>query len=193
MPFTFTRLDIPDVILVEPRCFRDERGFFLETYKHSAFIEGGISEPFVQTNHSHSMRGVLRGLHYQAPPMAQGKLVGAIHGRIFDVGVDLRKGSPTYGQWVGETLAGDAPRYLYIPPGFAHGFCVLSATADLVYQVTAEYAAAHDRGILWNDPEIGIDWPLEGAPLLSPKDEAQPRLAEAETPFVYDHQDYPGR
>ena len=193
MPFTFTRLDIPDVILVEPRFFSDERGFFLETYKRSAFIEGGISETFVQTNHSHSVRGVLRGLHYQVPPMAQGKLVGAIHGRIFDVGVDLRKGSPTYGQWVGEILSSDAPRYLYIPPGFAHGFCVLSETADIVYQVTAEYAAAHDRGILWNDPEIGIDWPLEGAPLLSPKDERQPRLAAAENPFVYDHQDYPGR
>ena len=185
MPFTFTRLDIPDVILIEPRCFSDERGFFLETYKLSAFIDGGIREPFVQMNHSRSVRGVLRGLHYQVPPMAQGKLIGAVRGRIFDVGVDLRKGSPTYGQWVGETLSGDAPHYLYIPPGFAHGFCVLSATADIVYQVTAEYSAEHDRGILWNDPEIGIDWPLEDAPLLSRRDERHPRLAAAENPFIY--------
>lgn len=179
----FRRLAIPEVILIEPRVFADERGFFLETYRHSAWSEYGIPH-LVQSNHSHSDRNVLRGLHYQKEPAAQGKLVTAICGEVFDVGVDIRQGSPTYGQWVGEYLSAENHRLLYIPPGFAHGFCVLSAQADVVYQVTAEYSPQDDRGICWDDPEIGIEWPI-GAPLLSPKDSAQPLLAEADNNFIY--------
>lgn len=177
----FTRLAIPEVILIAPRVFADDRGFFLETYQHSAYAEYGIPH-LVQSNHSHSSRNVLRGLHYQQAPLAQGKLVTAICGEIFDVGVDIRHGSPTYGQWVGVRLSAENHRLLYIPPGFAHGFCVLSAEADVVYQVTVEYSPAHDRGICWDDPEIGVEWPIT-SPLLSPKDAAQPLLAEADNKF----------
>jgi len=183
MAFTFTRLDIPDVILIEPKAFGDDRGYFLETYKRSAFSEQGIPD-FVQSNHSHSTYGVLRGLHYQKDPMAQGKLVSAIYGEIFDLGVDIRKGSPTYGKWVGALLSPENHRLLYIPPGFAHGFCVLSAEADVIYQVTQEYSHEHDRGILWNDPDIQIKWPID-EPLLSPKDSNQPLLKDADNDFVY--------
>lgn len=197
MPFEFTPLAIPDVILVTPKVFGDDRGFFLEMYKHSDFAEIGIP-PFVQTNHSRSVHGVLRGLHYQTPPYAQGKLMAVARGCIFDVGVDIRKGSPTYGQWVSAILSDgrcsdiemNTPMplihgLLYIPPGFAHGFYVLSEVADLIYQVTAEYSHPHDRGILWNDPDIGVAWP-DDAPLLSPKDVQQPRLRDADNPFVYE-------
>ena len=179
----FTRLAIPEVILIEPRVFADDRGFFLETYQHSTFAEYGIPH-LVQSNHSHSRRDVLRGLHYQKAPLAQGKLVTAICGEIFDVGVDIRRGSPTYGQWVGEVLSAENHRLLYLPPGFAHGFCVLSAEADVIYQVTAEYSPTHDRGIRWDDPEIGVEWPLS-APLLSPKDAVQPLLADADNNFRF--------
>ncbi|MGC9348757.1 MAG: dTDP-4-dehydrorhamnose 3,5-epimerase [Anaerolineae bacterium] len=192
MPFTFKRLEIPDVILIEPRVFEDERGFFLETYKHSAFADAGVPETFVQFNHSRSTAGVLRGLHYQKDPAAQGKLVGAVRGSIFDVAVDIRVGSPTYGCWVGEVLSEDNHRSIYIPPGFAHGFCVLSDIADVIYQVTAEYAPDLDRGILWNDPEIDIAWPID-APDLSAKDAAQPRLADADNNFVFKVSPGPGR
>ena len=185
MPFTFARLEIPDVILIEPRIHSDDRGYFLESYKHSEFTEFGISDVFVQSNHSHSAGGVLRGLHYQLNPRAQGKLVTAIHGEIFDVAVDIRQGSPTYGKWVGEVLSSANHRLLYIPPGFAHGFCVLSDAADVIYQVTTEYSREHDRGILWNDPAIGVRWPVE-APQLSPKDASQPRLCDADNNFVYE-------
>jgi dTDP-4-dehydrorhamnose 3,5-epimerase len=183
MPFTFTRLAIPEVLLVTPRVFDDDRGFFLETYRQTDFMEMGVP-PFVQSNHSHSARGVLRGLHYQKPPLAQGKLVTVIAGEVFDVAVDIRRGSPTYGQWVGETLSAANHRLLYIPPGFAHGFCVLSDEADIFYQVTAEYSHPHDRGVLWNDPDIGVAWPI-AAPLLSTKDSRQPRLQDADNDFVY--------
>jgi dTDP-4-dehydrorhamnose 3,5-epimerase len=171
MPFTFTPLAISDVILIEPRVFGDDRGFFLETYQHSAFAAAGIPEVFVQHNHSHSAYGVLRGLHYQLHPVAQGKLLSVMAGEIFDVAVDIRRGSPTYGQWVGATLS-----------GFAHGFCVVSDVVDLLYQVTAEYSPAHERGILWNDPDIGVAWPVAD-PLLSPRDVAPPRLRDAENNF----------
>ncbi|MBN1874925.1 MAG: dTDP-4-dehydrorhamnose 3,5-epimerase [Anaerolineae bacterium] len=184
MPFTFTRLEIPDVVLIEPRVFSDDRGFFLETYKLSAFAEMGIPEAFVQNNHSHSTYGVLRGLHYQQPPRAQGKLVMVLYGEVFDVAVDIRCGSPTYGRWVGEVLSAENHRLLYLPPGFAHGFCVLSEVADVFYQVTAEYSSEHDRGILWNDGDIGIAWPLQ-SPLLSAKDLCQPPLRKADNGFVY--------
>lgn len=185
MPITITRLEIPDLLLIEPRVFGDERGFFLETYKHSQFAEMGAPEAFVQTNHSRSCRDVLRGLHYQLPPAAQGKLVMALRGAVFDVAVDLRRGSPTYKQWVGEVLSDENHRALYIPPGFAHGFCVLSDIADFVYQVTAEYSPAHDRGIAWDDPDIRVRWPVL-APLLSPKDAALPRLRDVDSPFEYE-------
>ncbi len=184
MPVTLTRLTIPEVILVEPRVFSDERGYFLEIYKHSQFSAGGIPEHFVQTNHSHSSYGVLRGLHYQLAPMAQAKLVGCVHGAIFDVAVDIRRNSPTYGQWMGEILSAENHRLLYLPPGFAHGFCVLSPEADVVYQVTVEYSYQHDRGILWNDPAIGVAWPI-AEPRLSEKDLRQPLLTQAENNLIY--------
>ncbi len=179
MPFKFTRLAIPEVILIEPQVFPDERGFFMETYKYSEFAAFGIREEFVQDNHSRSVKGVLRGLHYQRAPKAQGKLVRVVVGEIFDVGVDIRKGSPTYGKWVGERLSAENKRMLYIPPGFAHGFCVLSKVAEVLYKTTEEYAPEYDAGIRWNDPEIGIRWPIEH-PILSQKDAALPRLREVQ-------------
>jgi len=185
MPFTFKRLEIPEVILIEPEVFSDERGFFMETYKYSEFASFGISERFVQDNHSRSVKGVLRGLHYQNPPKAQGKLVRVVVGEIFDVAVDIRKGSPTYGKWVGVKLSAENKRMLYIPPGFAHGFCVLSDVAEVVYKVTEEYAPESEAGIIWNDPEVGIDWPIEN-PMLSAKDANWPILRDAVNRFVYE-------
>ncbi|MGC9333749.1 MAG: dTDP-4-dehydrorhamnose 3,5-epimerase [Anaerolineae bacterium] len=179
MPFEFERLEIPEVILVQAQRFADDRGFFMETYKASEFAACGMPGPFVQDNLSHSSHGVLRGLHYQLHPKAQGKLVTALTGRIFDVAVDIRRGSPTYGQWVGQELAAGSGHLLYVPPGFAHGFCVLSEEADVLYKVTEEYAPDLDRGIVWNDPEIGIAWPIAN-PILSAKDAALPPLNEAD-------------
>jgi dTDP-4-dehydrorhamnose 3,5-epimerase len=179
MPFNFKRLEIPDVILIEPRIFPDERGFFMESYKYSDFAAFGIKEQFVQDNQSRSTRGVLRGLHYQKAPKAQGKLVRVVVGEIFDVGVDIRQGSPTYGKWVGEQLSAENKRMLYIPPGFAHGFCVLSELADVTYKVTEEFSPEHDEGIIWNDPDIGVDWPIEN-PIVSTKDAALPTLRGAD-------------
>lgn len=185
MPFQFKRLKIPDVILIEPKVFSDERGFFMETYKYSDFAAFGIKEQFVQDNHSRSKKGVLRGLHYQRPPKAQGKLVRVVVGEIFDVAVDIRKGSPWYGKWVGVTLSAENKLMLYIPPGFAHGFCVLSEEAEVVYKVTEEYSPEHDAGILWNDPGIGIQWPVKD-PIVSPKDARLPLLREVGDDFVYE-------
>ncbi|MBN1246292.1 MAG: dTDP-4-dehydrorhamnose 3,5-epimerase [Anaerolineae bacterium] len=184
MPFAFEPSAIPEVVLVKPRVFGDQRGFFLETYKHADFETHGISVAFVQANHSRSEAGVLRGLHYQKPPIAQGKLISAVRGAIFDVAVDIRHGSPTFGQWVGEILSDENHHLLYVPPGFAHGFCVLSAVADVVYQVSAAYAPDHDTGILWNDPDIGINWPVE-SPKLSGRDTQHPCLRDAPVHFVY--------
>jgi dTDP-4-dehydrorhamnose 3,5-epimerase len=175
MPFSFRPLTIPEVLLIEARRFRDERGFFLETYKRSEFVANGITEAFVQDNYSYSVKGVLRGLHYQKPPQAQGKLVFVLQGEVFDVAVDIRSGSATYGRWVGEVLSEENGRMLYVPPGFAHGFCVLSAEAGVAYKVTAEYAAELDTGIIWIDPDIGVEWPIH-APILSPKDAVLPPL-----------------
>lgn len=175
----FTRLAIPEVILIEPRIFEDERGFFLESYNKQRFAENGIAEEFVQDNHSGSRRGVLRGLHYQAEPFAQGKLVRAGRGEIFDVAVDIRKGSPTFGKWVAEILNTRNRRLLYLPPGFAHGFCALEDDTEVLYKATALYSQAHDRGVLWNDPDIGITWPDSGREyILSAKDQKHPRLQE---------------
>jgi dTDP-4-dehydrorhamnose 3,5-epimerase len=183
MPFRFERLEIPEIILVEAQRHGDDRGYFLETYKQSTFADNGISPAFVQDNISHSALGVLRGLHYQKHPGAQGKLVMALKGRIFDVAVDIRRGSPTYGKWVGLELSGDSLRMIYVPPGFAHGFCVLSEGATVAYKVTAEYAPELDRGIVWNDPDIGIPWPISD-PVLSLKDAQLPLLKDADNNFT---------
>lgn len=174
MKFIETKLN--GVVIVEPAVFEDPRGYFLETYHAGKYAAGGIRGPFVQDNFSHSVRGTLRGLHYQLAH-AQGKLVMALEGRIFDVAVDIRKGSPTFGQWVGVELSGENKRQLYVPPGFAHGFCVLSETADVLYKCTDVYAPKDERGILWNDPTIAIAWPIT-TPLLSRKDGAYTRLSE---------------
>lgn len=184
MPFDFSPLDLPGVTLIKPRVFRDERGFFLEKYQRTEFVKNDLAMDFVQDNFSHSERGVLRGLHYQLDPRPQGKLVGVIQGKIFDVAVDIRKGSPTYGQWIAEELSDVNHHLLYIPEGFAHGFLVLSDDADVVYKVTNEFDAKLDRGIAWNDPEIGIDWP-DLTPILSEKDENLPNLIDCENNFIY--------
>lgn len=184
MPFQFERLELPDVVCIRAPLFPDERGYFAETYKYSVFSANGISDIFVQDNHSHSRRGVLRGLHYQKEPAAQAKLVMVLHGEVFDVAVDMRKGSPTYGKWVGMTLSADSLCMLYVPVGFAHGFCTLSEQADLLYKVTKEYAPDLERGILWSDPDIGIRWPISD-PHLSPKDAQLPSLSRSDNSFVF--------
>ena len=178
MPFEFKRLAIPDVILVIPKVFDDERGFFLESYKKSEFAKNGIDTEFNQDNHSKSTKGVLRGLHYQIAPKAQAKLVRCPNGAIFDVAVDIRKNSPYFGRWVGEKLTAENKHMLYIPEGFAHGFVVLSETAELLYKASNEYSKEHDRGILWNDPDININWGIDYEPILSEKDKIQPRLKD---------------
>lgn len=188
MPFDFHPLEIPEVILIEAHPFGDARGFFMETYKRSEFAANGIPGPFVQANRSHSVQGVLRGLHYQKHPRAQDKLVMVSHGCIFDVAVDIRLGSPTYGRWVGEELSAGSGRMLYVPVGFAHGFCVLSDEADVTYLVTNEFARDLDRGILWNDPEIGIEWPV-ARPILSARDAGLPPLREADNNFRFEKED----
>jgi dTDP-4-dehydrorhamnose 3,5-epimerase len=184
MPFEFNKLAIPGPVLIEPRVFNDGRGFFLELYKHSDFAAAGIGAHLVQDNLSQSVRGVLRGLHYQRLPKAQGKLVICIRGVIYDVAVDIRRGSPHYGKWVGLEISGENRRMIYIPPGFAHGFQVLSETAEVMYKCTDEYSPGDDRGIIWNDPEINVAWPLAG-PLLSGKDEKHPVLRDADHNFVF--------
>ena len=159
MQFTFTKSKIPNVVLIEPRLFPDDRGYFFESFKESEFASNGITTKFVQDNFSHSVKGVLRGLHYQKNPKAQAKLVTALRGEIFDVAVDIRKNSSTYGKWVGEVLSQKNHKSLYIPEGFAHGFCVVSETADVLYKVNNEYSPEHGAGIKWNDSEINISWP----------------------------------
>ena len=190
MPFEFVKTSIRDVILVKPKVFGDERGFFMETYKKSDFVKAGIDTDFVQDNHSKSVKGVLRGLHYQLEPKAQGKLVRCIRGKIFDVAVDIRRGSPTFGKWIGVELSEENKLMLWIPKGFAHGFLTLSEEAEIVYKVSgAEYSPEHDRNIRWNDPDIGIEWPLEGEPILSEKDKIAPLLKDAEVNFVYEERE----
>ncbi len=184
MFLAFTRLEIPDVIVIEARAFGDERGFFAEMYKRSEFVEHGISPTFVQDNWSHSLRGALRGLHYQKHPAAQANLVSVVRGEIFDVAVDIRRGSSTYGRWVAAILSERNHRLLYVPEGFAHGFCVLSEEADVWYKVSSEYSPGHERGIIWNDPDIGIQWPIQ-EPLISSRDNQYPILREADNNFTY--------
>ena len=158
MPFTFTPSEIPDVILIEPKSFEDPRGFFVEYYKKSDFVENGIKDEFIQDNHSRSTRGVLRGLHYQLPPHAQAKLVRCIRGEILDIAVDIRKDSPTFGKWIAAKLTENNKKMLYIPAGFAHGFYSISDVVEITYKVTAEYAPQSDRSIRWDDPQININW-----------------------------------
>ena len=171
---------IPDVILFEPKVFGDDRGFFFESFNHARFEEAvGHPVQFVQDNHSKSVKGVLRGLHYQIQ-QPQGKLVRVVQGEVFDVAVDIRKSSPTFGQWVGALLTADNKHQLWVPEGFAHGFVVLSDTAEFLYKTTAYYAPAHERSILWSDADLAIDWTTDVSPTLSAKDQAAKLLKDAE-------------
>jgi dTDP-4-dehydrorhamnose 3,5-epimerase len=172
-----TPTELPGVLLVEPTVFGDARGFFLETFRSDRFAAAGIPGPFVQDNLSRSVRGTLRGLHFQEPH-GQGKLVQVLRGAVWDVAVDVRKGSPHFGEWLGLELNDQNRHQLWIPPGFAHGFCVLSESADFFYKCTEIYAPEAERSVRWDDPALGIRWPVEG-PLLSAKDRAAPLLAEA--------------
>ncbi len=185
MPLQFNPTKIPDVVVVEPQVFGDQRGWFAETFKRSAFEAAGIRADFRQDNHSHSTgRGVLRGLHFQIEPMAQGKLVRCLAGEIIDVAVDIRKGSPTYGEWVGEILSAANHRMLWVPPGFAHGFQTLSEVTDVAYKVTNEYSSAHEGAIRWNDPALAIAWPIAN-PVMNARDAEAPTLGAAQNPFTW--------
>ena len=172
------KTELPGVVIIEPQVFDDPRGFFYESYNYQRYAEAGIDVEFVQDNHSRSTRGVLRGLHYQLPPHAQGKLVRVVQGAVFDVAVDVRRGSPTFGKWDGVELSAENHRQLWIPPGFAHGFLVLSAVADFLYKTTDYYSPADERAMRWDDPDIGIRWPLTTLPALSQRDAAAPLLRE---------------
>lgn len=178
MPFEFERLAINDVILVKPKVFGDSRGFFMEAYKKSDFFANGIDVEFNQDNHSKSVKGVLRGLHYQEKPYGQAKLVRCSRGRIYDVAVDIRKESETFGKYVKVELSEENKHMLFIPEGFAHGFVVLSDEAELLYKASGEYCQSADRGILWCDKDINIDWEIDFEPILSEKDKVQPLLRE---------------
>ena len=181
MPFTVTPTAIPDVLVLEPKVFGDARGFFFESFNARDFAAAtGVDAQFVQDNHSKSAKGVLRGLHYQIQH-AQGKLVRAVAGSVFDVAVDLRRSSPTFGRWVGVELSAENHRQLWVPPGFAHGFVVLSESAEFLYKTTDYWYPEHERSLAWNDPEIGIEWPIDFTPQLAAKDQAGKRFAEAET------------
>jgi len=176
-----TRLTIPEVVLLEPKVFGDDRGFFMESFNQEVFNQlTGLDVAFVQDNHSRSTQGVLRGLHYQLAPKAQGKLVRVVRGSVFDVAVDIRKSSPTFGKWVGVELSESNHRQLWVPPGFAHGFLVLSETAEFLYKTTDYYAPALERSILWNDPQLAIQWPDGIEPRLSLKDEQAKPFSHAE-------------
>ncbi|ALK87364.1 dTDP-4-dehydrorhamnose 3,5-epimerase [Limnohabitans sp. 63ED37-2] len=180
MPYTVTKTAIPDVLILEPKVFGDARGFFYESFNAKDFAKSTVLDvSFVQDNHSKSAKGVLRGLHYQIQH-AQGKLVRVVQGEVFDVAVDLRRASPTFGQSVGVHLSADNHRQLWVPPGFAHGFVVLSDSAEFLYKTTDYWYPEHERSLLWNDPDIGIDWPMDGQPLLAPKDAAGKLLVDAE-------------
>ncbi|MDY6967750.1 MAG: dTDP-4-dehydrorhamnose 3,5-epimerase [Spirochaetota bacterium] len=179
MPFEFKQLDIPDLILIDPRRFYDERGFFLETYKKTEFVKAGINHNFVQDNHSLSKRNVIRGLHYQLNPKPQGKLVRVIKGKVWDVAVDIRRDSSTYLKWVGVELSEENAKMLFIPPGFAHAFAAISDDVHLAYKCTDEYDPNLDTGIRWDDPEIAIKWPVD-TPIVSDKDKELPFLKDAD-------------
>ena len=178
MPFEFEKQSIEDIILVKPKVFGDNRGFFMESYKKSEFIKNGIDIEFQQDNHSKSSAKVLRGLHYQAKPYEQAKLVRCITGKIYDIAVDIRPNSKTFGQYVKVELSEDNKNMLYIPKGFAHGFVVLSSEAELLYKASGEYNPKADRGILWSDKDLNIDWGIDFEPILSEKDQNQPKLKD---------------
>jgi len=177
-----TATAIPDVLLIEPDVFGDERGFFMETWQRKKFAEIGIDYDFVQDNHSRSVQGTLRGLHYQLSPRAQGKLVRVTVGEVFDVAVDIRRGSPTFGRWVGVYLSAENRHLFWVPPGFAHGFYVTSEVAEFQYKCTDYYAPELERCIRWDDPQLAVAWPLEGSPLVSAKDRQGLRLDQVEFP-----------
>ncbi|MCL4652626.1 dTDP-4-dehydrorhamnose 3,5-epimerase [Burkholderia multivorans] len=180
MAIQVTATALPEIKLIEPKVFGDQRGFFYESFNQREFEEMVVSGfAFVQDNHSRSAKGVLRGLHYQVKH-AQGKLVRVVEGEVFDVAVDIRRSSPNFGKWIGMVLSADNCRQLWIPPGFAHGFTVLSGSAQFLYKTTDYWYPEYERGIAWNDPSIGIEWPIEGPPILAGKDAAAPRLADAE-------------
>jgi dTDP-4-dehydrorhamnose 3,5-epimerase len=184
MPFTFTPMpELPEVILVEPRVFNDERGWFMESHKQSDFAKAGIPA-FVQENHASSKRGAVRALHWQNEPAAQGKLVRCIAGEVFDVGVDVRKGSPTFGRWTSATLSAENKRMLYIPPGFAHGLIGVSESSEIAYKSTREYSPQDERGLRWNDPAIGIRWPPL-APIVTKRDAEAPLLRDIDSNHVW--------
>lgn len=184
MGFKFAKLDIPEVVLIEPKVFKDGRGFFFETFKSSEFNNFGMDCNFVQTNHSRSNRGVLRGLHFQKKPKAQAKLIRVVSGEIFDVAVDLRKNSPSYGRWISAILSERNKNILFVPKGFAHGFCVLSDEVDLLYSCSEEYAPETESGIIWNDSDLNIDWPLSDV-IVSDKDKQLKPFRELDSGFTY--------
>jgi dTDP-4-dehydrorhamnose 3,5-epimerase len=187
MPFEFERLSIPEVILVKPKKFGDDRGFFMETFKYSDFEKLGIKGPFRQDNHSKSIESnVLRGLHYQLDPKPQGKLVRVVTGSVFDVAIDIRKTSPTFGKWVAAELTDKNNHMLWVPPGFAHGILTLEENTHLLYKCTSEYDPNLDRCIKWDDPDISIDWPLDKLPVLSEKDSAALFLKDAQINYIYE-------
>ncbi len=183
---TIEQTSLPGVLIFTPTVYKDARGYFCETYNVEVWRQAGVDTVFVQDNHSRSVRGTLRGLHFQLPPAAQAKLLRVTRGAVWDVAVDIRRGSPTFGQWVGVELTEDNFKQLYIPQGFAHGFCVLSDEADVLYKTSHVYSPQHEQGIAWNDPELGIAWP-EPSPLLSDRDRKAGSLQEylAKTPFAY--------
>ncbi len=178
MPFEFIRCSLPEVILIETQLFSDTRGFFTEEYKRSDFIAQGISDTFAQDNHSYSYSNVLRGLHFQLPPFAQAKLVRVVKGAIWDVAVDIRRSSPNFGKWVAEELSAENRKMLYIPEGFAHGFCVLGKEAELMYKCSREFSSAHNAGIRWDDPDIAVGWPIT-TPIISEQDARLPLFRDA--------------
>ena len=183
MSFIFKPLRIPDVISITPHLFNDDRGYFFENFNHSAFKQDQIDLNFIQENFSKSKKNVIRGLHFQKNPKAQAKLVTVVSGEIFDVAVDLRKNSPTFGKWVSEILSEVNHKSLYVPEGFAHGFCVLSEGATVVYKINQEYSPDHEQGIIWNDPDIGISWPISES-IISEKDQNLPLFKTQTYDFV---------
>jgi dTDP-4-dehydrorhamnose 3,5-epimerase len=184
MPITFTKLSIPEVLLIEPTRIADSRGYFAELYKSTEFARFGVTKPIAQINTSRSQKNTLRGLHYQLNPSSQAKIINVYEGEIFDVAVDLRCGSPTLGKWAGRKLSADNLAAMYIPEGFAHGFCVLSENATVVYYCTHEYSLANERGLSWNDPQINIHWPIKN-PTLSARDAKLPAFKDAEYNFSF--------
>jgi dTDP-4-dehydrorhamnose 3,5-epimerase len=185
--FTITKTTLPGLLVIEPKVFGDDRGFFMEFQNRDEFARHGFKETFVQLNHSRSKKGVVRGLHYQINPAPMGKLVKCVRGKIFDVGVDIRKGSPTWGQWYGDILSGDNHKMLYFPPGFAHGFLSLEDGTEVIYACTGIYSAHDERALLWNDPAIGIKWPVDqvGAGIVSERDQKHPGLKDVDTNLTF--------